>query len=126
VTRCPSSTIAGVFLAVVLVLAPGSDAAAEVSKDAAAQQVEESFSVEVLKVRDSDLDGTPVWLVTFMVPGGNSNAAFQVSTVAVEKSSGRLLPSFRHRNNGVALPGSRTWSLKSESRPEASGSHNWR
>ena len=124
--RSLSATAAGLFLAAASLLPPSSGVLAQVNEDAAAKQVEESYKVEVLKVRDGNLDGIEVWLVTFMVPGGNSNAAFQVSTVAVEKASGRLVPSFRHRNSGVASPGPRTWSLKSESRPGASGSHSWR
>jgi len=124
--RSLSSMAAGSFLAAAFFLVPATDALAEVGENEAAKQVEESFSVEVLKVRDGMLDETEVWLVTFMVPGGNNNGAFQVNTVAVEKATGRLLPSFRHRSSGVASPGSQTWSLKSESRPEASRSRSWR
>lgn len=62
--------------------------AAAIDGEAAGKLVAERFGVQVLKVREGTLDGRPVWLVTTMNPGGDSNSAFVVSTVAVDAESG--------------------------------------
>ena len=83
---------------------PAPPAWAAVSGDAAGKKIAERYDVQVLKVRAGDLDGRKVWLVTVMMPGGNSNGAFQVHVLAVDQNSGDLVPSFRHSADGYTLP----------------------
>jgi hypothetical protein len=79
-------------------------ASAAVSAEAAGKTLTERYDVQVLNVRPGDIDGRKVWLVTVMVPGGNSNSAFQVHLLAVDQQSGDLVPSFRHHTEGYTLP----------------------
>lgn len=76
---------------------------AEVDEKAAAELIESAYNVEVLKVRGGMLYGAPVWFVTVMKPGADSNDAFQVTTLAVDKLSGNLVSSFRHGPSGLVL-----------------------
>lgn len=78
--------------------------AAALSDDEAAAQVEAQYGVEVLRVRADTIDGTAVWLITVMKPGGDSNDAFQVTTLAMDQATGRLVPAFRHGPSGPAQP----------------------
>jgi len=74
------------------------------SGEAAGKPVAERYDVQVMKVAPGEIDGRAVWLVTIMVPGGNSNSAFQVHRLAVDQESGDLVPSFRHHTEGYTLP----------------------
>ena len=91
-----------VLLVAAAVLAPR-PAWAEMDEKAAAEMVKSAYNVEVLKVRDGMLYSVPVWFVTVMKPGADSNDAFQVTTLAVDKLSGNLVSSFRHGPSGVVL-----------------------
>lgn len=91
-----------VLLVAAAVLAPR-PVWAEVDEKAAAEMIKSAYNVEVLKVRDGMLYGVPVWFVTVMKPGADSNDAFQVTTLAVDKLSGNLVSSFRHGPSGVVL-----------------------
>jgi hypothetical protein len=51
-------------------------AAAEVTEQEAKRQVEEAYDVEVLKVREGEIDGRAVWLVTVMLPQGDFNTTW--------------------------------------------------
>ena len=100
-------------------------AVAQVTDQEAKRQVEESYAVEVLDVRESEIDQRAVWLVTFMVPPGDSNAAFMVSSLAIDRETGDLVPAFRHRTSGYELPGG----LRSDRaglRPDAMRTGTWR
>jgi hypothetical protein len=94
----------GLLLAAAVVPAAAPAAWAAVSGEAAGKQLAERYDVQVLKVRDGDIGGRKVWLVTVMKPGGNSNGAFQVHVLAVDQASGELVPSFRHLPDGYVLP----------------------
>ena len=96
------------------------------SEAAAARRVAADYGVEVLRVKAGRLDDQAVWLVTFMVPGGDSNAAFQVNTLAIDQASGALVPSFRHRPSGYDLPPRASGGAKSEDRPDVLRSRTWR
>lgn len=100
--------------------------AAALTEADAARRIEADYGVEVLRVRAGERNGSAVWLVTFMVPGGNSNAAFQVQTLALEQATGALVPSFRHRRSGYDLPPPGSGGAKSEARPDAARSRTWR
>ena len=101
------------------------NAVAQVTDQEAKGQVEESYAVEVLGVRESEIDGRTVWLVTFMVPPGDSNAAFMVSNLAIDRQTGALVPAFRHRVSGYELPGGLR-SDKTGLRPDAMRPGTWR
>ncbi|MFQ5773284.1 MAG: hypothetical protein ACE5GS_02090 [Kiloniellaceae bacterium] len=74
--------------------------AAQVTSDAAAARIRADYNVKVLRVRPGEVAGAPVWLVTVMKPGGDSNDAFQVTTLAVDQATGKLVPAFRHGPQG--------------------------
>jgi len=120
------SALATAGLAMLLAALSPSHVAAAVSSDEAARIVSEQYSVQVLRVRAAVLDDTPVWLVTFMNPGGNSNDAFRVTTLAVDQESGELVPAFRHGANGFSLPEGQEHGTRLELRPEAMRSGVWR
>ena len=101
-------------------------ALAAVSESEAVDRLEASYGVRALKVRAGEIDGRKVWLVTVMNPGGDSNAAFQVNTLAVDKETGELVPSFRHRTSGYVLPEAARRDDKFGRRPEAMRSRIWR
>ncbi|MDX1575495.1 MAG: hypothetical protein R3285_04840 [Kiloniellales bacterium] len=103
----------------------GGNAAAQVTEQEAKRQVEEAYDVEVLKVSEGEIDGRAVWLVTVMLPEGNFNSAFMVSRLAVDRASGELVPSFRHRESGYDLPGG-VRGDKTGLRPDVMGGPIWR
>ena len=100
-------------------------AAAEVTSEQAAAGIAADYGVEVLRVRPGEIDGKPVWMVTVMQPGGLSNAAFQVTTLAVDRASGALVPVFRHGPSG-ALGHAAPRDIRTDRRPDASRSGTWR
>ena len=85
----------GVVLAALCLLLLAGPAQAQVTADMAKRQIEEAYGVEVLKVREGELDGRAVWLVTVMNPGGDFNEAFMVTTLAVDRETGQLVSTFR-------------------------------
>ena len=114
-------------LAAVLLAASayGGNAAAQVTEQEAKRQIEEAYDVEVLRVREGEIDGRAVWLVTVMSPEGDSNSAFMVSSLAIDRESGDLVPAFRHRDSGYDLPGGLRGD-KAGLRPDAARSSTWR
>ena len=65
-----------------------------------ATRIAERLGVEVLEVRSVELDGAPAYAVKVMNPGGNSNAAFRVSTLLVDGDSGTVLGQVRPERLG--------------------------
>lgn len=55
------------------------------------QRLGEALGVEVLGVQGIEADGRPAYAVRVMNPGGNSNDAFRVSTLIVDRDSGEVL-----------------------------------
>ena len=121
--RIPSVLFLAFWLAGGLGLAP-KPVLAQVSADQTSARIGSEFGVEVLRVRAGSVDGIEVWLVTVMNPKGDSNAAFQVTTLAVDKATGDLVPAFRHGPSGTAAD----WAvrLQADQRPEAPRSPIWR
>ncbi len=111
------SAAAAVTLAAVLALGAASGAAAQVGQDAAAEKIAETYGVEVLKVREGEIDGEAVWLVTVMEPGGDRNNAFRVTTVPVSKQTGDLVSVFRHGSSGYTLPDGESGVPRSANQP---------
>ncbi len=114
----------GVFSIAAAVLAPR-PAWAEMDEKAAAEMIKSAYNVEVLKVRDGMLAGAPVWFVTVMKPGADTNDAFQVTTLAVDKLSGNLVSSFRHGPSGAVLSPGANPGTRGDNRPD-SRSRVWR
>jgi hypothetical protein len=98
---------------------------AQVSSDVAAKRIAQEYGVDVLRVRAGELDGTPVWLITVMTPGGNFNSAFQVTTLAVDRMTGALVPAFRQGVNGATGTGTDV-GTRMDLRPDAARSGTWR
>ncbi|MGH6948754.1 MAG: hypothetical protein ACREDZ_15595 [Kiloniellales bacterium] len=97
-----------------------------ITSDQAATQVAEAYGVEVLKVREGQVDNRPVWLVTFMAPGGNSNIAFQVNTIALDRDSGEEISAFQHTPMGYELPGAPQYDTRLERQPRVMRLGTWR
>lgn len=100
-------------------------AKAQVTDMEARRQIETSYDVEVLRVNEGEIDDRVVWFITVMVPSGNSNDAFMVSTLAVDQETGDLVPAFRHRTSGYELPGGLR-SDKAGLRPDSMRTGTWR
>ena len=106
-------------------LAAATRPAAALTGEAAAR-IEADYGVKALRVRPGTIDGTAVWLVTVMKPGRDSNDAFQVTTLAVDRATGALVPTFRQGVHGPARPRGTSPSTI-EQRPSVLGSGDpWR
>lgn len=117
-----------VFAAAALAAALGiaDPASAAVTAEQAAKIIADNYGVEVLRVRPGEVDSREVWLVTAMVPGGNSNAAFMVSTLAVDRATGDLVSSFRHGHSGYQVPPVGNGLNETEEAPAKIRSRVWR
>jgi hypothetical protein len=82
----------------------GAGPAAAMTAQEAEAMVADRYEVEVLKVEPGRVDGRSVWMVTVMEPGGQSNSAFRVARLAIDRSSGDLVPAFRHDSSGYDVP----------------------
>lgn len=116
---------AALLLAAGLGVAGAPGAAAGVSEAEAERVVLDEFDVEVLQTRPATVDGRDVWLVKVMHKGGNSNVAFKVDTIAVDRETGELLlGAYREAPDDDNLSSARTGAT--EKRPEAARSFIWR
>ena len=97
--------LAGLALLALAAAAAPSQASAALSEAAVRKHLAETYGVRVLKIRRTRIDGRNAYLVTVMNPPGDYNEAFQVTILAVDAETGRLIPSFRHRTSGYDLPG---------------------
>ena len=114
--------LAGMVLALA---APAAPAMAQVTEEAAAAQIRTEYGVEVLRVRAGTVDGRPVWLITVMKPGGTSNSAFQVTTLAVDQATGDLVPAYRHGRHGAEGSGDSV-DTRLDLRPDNMRTGTWR
>ena len=87
-------------MAMAAAIGVSSVADAQVTARQASRQFAATYGVQVLKVRTSKIDGKRVHVLTVMNPKGDFNEAFQVSTVAVDVKTGKLIAGFRHRRSG--------------------------
>lgn len=81
-------------------------AQALMSSEAARGAIERDFGVEVLRIEEAEIDGRPAFLLRVMNPEGDFNEAFQVNTLAVDRATGELIPTFRNGPSGYAPEGS--------------------
>lgn len=90
-------------IAAALLISFAAGAALAASPEEVKQKIEKEYGVEVLKVTPGELDGRKVYEVRVMRKDGG-DGAFGVATVAVDAESGQLVPAFRHKSSGYALP----------------------
>jgi hypothetical protein len=96
-------------VAVALTAAAFGGAAAQApSEKQIAERIAKDYGVTVLKTTKGEEDGRPVLFVTVMNDGGNDNAAFQVSTLAVDPATGDLISQYRTTPTGRSLSGAAT------------------
>lgn len=87
--------------AIVVTAVAASPAPAQSPGDkAVADKVAKEYGVTVLRTKDGEIDGKAVVFVTVMKGGGNANDAFQVTTLAVDPATGKLVSQFRTTPNG--------------------------
>lgn len=67
---------------------------------AIADRIAKEYGVTVLKTAAGDIDGKTVLYVTVMNPGGNSNSAFEVTTLAADPETGDLISQYRTTPTG--------------------------
>ncbi len=91
--------VAGVLATAPLLLPHA--AAAQMTGKEVAKKIAAGYGVRVLKVRRSQIDGRAVFLVTVMNPGGDFDEAFQITTLAVDVTTGKLVSGYRHRSSGL-------------------------
>lgn len=77
-----------------MIAGPGMAAEALMSKKDAKARIEKDLGVQVLRLREADVEGRPAFAATIMNPGGNYNAAFQVNTVVLDRRTGTLIHRF--------------------------------
>jgi hypothetical protein len=94
--------IAVLLSAALLTAAPAAaqNAAGGADKKAIADKIAKTYGVTVLRTRDAEVDGKPVLYVTVMNGGGNSNGAFQVTTLEVDPATGELISQYRTTPTG--------------------------
>lgn len=103
--RARLALAAGAAFAAALAAAPATRAQDVKSAEEVSAIVAQAFGVEVLRIAPVDADGRPAYRVTVMNPGGDSDGAFQVTTLVVDAGTGGLIPQFRHKAAGYDLPG---------------------
>lgn len=76
------------------------------SLETVAAEIASTYNVEVLRSAEVELaDGIEAYEFVVMRPGGNSNAAFQVTRLLADPETGELIPAFRHGRSGYDLSG---------------------
>jgi hypothetical protein len=91
-------------LALTLLLAGSPALAQPVSAEAVKEQLTRAYGVEILRVEEVDIDGTPSFAVHVMRPAGDLDGALSVATLLVDARTGKLMSSFRHAAAGYVLP----------------------
>lgn len=99
--------VAAIAVAAILAATASTPASAQrLTAAAAAQQVSETYGVEVLRVREVQHDdGRRAYAITVMAPGGNTNNAFQVTTLLIDARTGELIPQYRQTPTGQEFSG---------------------
>lgn len=72
---------------------------------AIAEKVANDYGVKLLRTTEGEIDGKSVLLITVMKEGGNSNDAFQVTTLAVDPTTGDLISQYRTTPTGQVNTG---------------------
>ncbi|HLI12732.1 MAG TPA: PepSY domain-containing protein [Alphaproteobacteria bacterium] len=79
---------------------PGASASAALSQDQIKAEIEKTYGVSVLRMKEIEVAGKPAYAVTVMNKGGNDNRAFQVNTILVDPESGHLVSAYRIMPDG--------------------------
>ncbi len=82
--------------------APSAPASAAMPNDEVKAEVEKTYNVVVLRIKETELAGKPALAVTVMNKGGNDNRAFQVNTLLIDPDTGHLVPVYRALPSGYA------------------------
>lgn len=93
--------VGAVVGAVQLGLAAGASAQGLLSESEASAAIGRDYGVEVLDIEPATIDGSPVFRVTVMNPGGNYNEAFMVTTLILDRQTGQLVRTFRQGAQGA-------------------------
>jgi hypothetical protein len=96
--RRPSVFYSFPILAILFLAGPA--AAQAPGSKAIADRIAKTYGVTVLKTVEKESDGKRVLYVTVMNDGGNSNAAFQVTTLEVDPATGELISQYRTTPTG--------------------------
>ena len=100
----PVALAVAVILAAATASTPAS--AQRLTASAAAQQDADTYGVEALRVRELRMeDGRMAYAVTVMAPGGDTNNAFQVTTLLIDARTGDLIPQYRQTPTGHEISG---------------------
>lgn len=94
-TRTTAVAFAAGFTGLLLLAIGSAPAMAAMSKDEIKAEVEKTYGVAVLRMREADSAGKPAFAVTVMNKGGNDNRAFQVNTLLIDPDTGHLVSSYR-------------------------------
>lgn len=105
----PSLWVGILAMAAMLTATFAAPASAQLSEDDVKSQLASEFGVEVLKIVPTSGPSGPAYEVTVMNPAGDSNAAFQVNTLLIDRRTGKLLSAFRHLPAGYELGGGRSF-----------------
>lgn len=97
--KCRNMLLAAGAIAIATFLTSPAPAQSPGSK-AVADKVAKEYGVTVLHTEEGEIDGKAVVFVTVMKDGGNSNDAFQVTTLAVDPATGDLVSQFRTTPTG--------------------------
>jgi len=88
-------------LAVAALVGWSAGAALALTPEEVSASLAADFGVEVLSIEEADGPDGPAYVVTVMVPGGDTNDAFQVTRLMVDRETGALISQFRHAPSGV-------------------------
>lgn len=102
-------------------LAGAASAAAQplMSEADARAAVERDYGVNVLGIReDTTTEGDPVFRITVMNPEGNYNEAFMVTTLLLDRRTGKLVSQFQQGAQGAKLPPAPDRGTESNTGPE--------
>jgi len=78
-------------------------ASAQVTQDQVKRQLQEAYGVSILRIQIIENRGKSAFAVTMMNPPGNFNEAYQVSTIVIDRKTGKPMSQYFEETNGVHL-----------------------
>ncbi len=102
--KIPGLSLLSLVLLLGLAVTNSAQAGPKLSPDEVKEQIEQTYPVEVLRIRAVEADGKAAYAVTVMARGGDFNGAFQVNTFIVDADTGAPISVFRHLDSGYVLP----------------------
>lgn len=81
--------------------------------------IERDYGVDVIGVREeTTATGAPAFRVTVMNPAGNFNEAFMVTTLLLDRRTGKLVSQFQQGAQGAQLPPAADRGTETDTGPE--------